>query len=87
MSQSTTMTIRLESELKTRLDKLASVTHRKPPSRKLITETLLTIKKWTRYSTSGVLMQIKWLRKALKNLDDEAEYIAKDDPQAAQLVV
>jgi len=32
-------------------------------------------------------MQIKWLRKALKNLDDEAEYIAKDDPQAAQFVV
>jgi len=32
-------------------------------------------------------MQIKWLRKALKNLDDEAEYIAQDDPQAAQEVV
>ena len=32
-------------------------------------------------------MQIKWLCKALQNLDDEAEYIAKDDPQAAQLVV
>ncbi|MCP4043777.1 MAG: type II toxin-antitoxin system RelE/ParE family toxin [Gammaproteobacteria bacterium] len=32
-------------------------------------------------------MQIKWLRKALKNLDDEAEYIAQDDPQAAQVVV
>jgi toxin ParE1/3/4 len=32
-------------------------------------------------------MQIKWLRKALKNLDNEAEYIAKDDPQAAQLLV
>ena len=32
-------------------------------------------------------MEIKWLRKALKNLDQEAEYIAKDDPQAAQLVV
>ncbi len=32
-------------------------------------------------------MQIKWLRKALKNLDDEAEYIAKADPQAARLVV
>jgi len=31
-------------------------------------------------------MQIKWLRKALKNLDDEAEYIAQDDPQAAQEV-
>ena len=32
-------------------------------------------------------MQIKWLRKALKNLDDEAEYIAQGDPQAARLVV
>ena len=32
-------------------------------------------------------MQVKWLRKALKNLDDEAEYIAQEDPQAARLVV
>ena len=32
-------------------------------------------------------MQIRWLRKALDNLDDEAEHIAKDDPQAAQIVV
>lgn len=32
-------------------------------------------------------MQIKWLRKALQNLNDEAEYIAKDDPAAAKLVV
>jgi len=32
-------------------------------------------------------MQVKWLNKALKNLDDEAEYIAKDDPVAAQQVV
>lgn len=32
-------------------------------------------------------MQIKWLRKALKNLDDEAEYIAQEDPRAARLVV
>jgi len=32
-------------------------------------------------------MQIKWLNKALKNLDDEAEYIAKDDPAAARRVV
>jgi toxin ParE1/3/4 len=32
-------------------------------------------------------MEIKWLRKALKNLDQEAEYIDKDDPQAARLVV
>jgi len=26
-------------------------------------------------------MQIKWLRTALKNLNDEAVYIAKDGPQ------
>ena len=32
-------------------------------------------------------MQIKWLRKALANLQAEAEYIAKDDPEAARLVV
>ena len=32
-------------------------------------------------------MEIKWLRKALQNLDQEAEYIAKDDPQAARIVV
>ena len=32
-------------------------------------------------------MQIKWLHKTLKNLDDEAEYIAQEDPQAARLVV
>jgi len=32
-------------------------------------------------------MEIKWLRKALKNLDQEAEHIAKDDPQAARIVV
>ena len=32
-------------------------------------------------------MEIKWLRKALQNIDQEAEHIAKDNPQAAQLVV
>ena len=32
-------------------------------------------------------MQIKWLRKALQNLDDEATYIAKEDPLAAANVV
>jgi toxin ParE1/3/4 len=32
-------------------------------------------------------MQVKWLRKALQNLDDEAEYIAQEDPAAARLVV
>ena len=32
-------------------------------------------------------MQIKWLTKALQNINDEADYIAQDDPAAAQLVV
>jgi toxin ParE1/3/4 len=32
-------------------------------------------------------MQIKWLTKALANLNDEAEYIAQEDPTAANLVV
>ena len=32
-------------------------------------------------------MQVKWLNTALQNLDDEAEYIAKDDPAAARLIV
>ena len=28
-------------------------------------------------------MQVRWLRHALKNLDDEAAYIARDDMEAA----
>lgn len=32
-------------------------------------------------------MKIKWLTKALKNLNDEASYIAQDDPAAARLAV
>ena len=32
-------------------------------------------------------MQVKWLKKALQNLDEEAEYIAQDDPAIARLVV
>ena len=32
-------------------------------------------------------MQVKWLQTALQSLDQEASYIAKDDPQAAKLVV
>jgi len=32
-------------------------------------------------------MQIKWLRTARKNLDDEATYIAQDDAIAASRVV
>ena len=32
-------------------------------------------------------MRVVWLRKALRNLDDEATYIATDDAAAARLVV
>ena len=32
-------------------------------------------------------MQVKWLRKALVNLDHEATYIAQDNPIAAQKAV
>ena len=32
-------------------------------------------------------MQVKWLRTALRSLDDEATYIAIDDAAAAHLVV
>ena len=32
-------------------------------------------------------MQVRWLNKALQNLDDEAGYIAQEDPAAARLVV
>jgi plasmid stabilization system protein ParE len=32
-------------------------------------------------------MRVRWLRAALRNLDEEASYIAVDDPAAARLVV
>ena len=32
-------------------------------------------------------MRVRWLRTALRNLDDEAFYIAIEDPVAARLVV
>lgn len=32
-------------------------------------------------------MRVRWLRAALLNLDQEATYIASDDPTAADLVV
>lgn len=32
-------------------------------------------------------MRIRWLRAALRNLDEEAAHIAADDPGAARLVV
>ncbi|MDP1658017.1 MAG: type II toxin-antitoxin system RelE/ParE family toxin [Methylotenera sp.] len=32
-------------------------------------------------------MQVKWLIRALQNLDDEAAYIAQENPQAASTLV
>jgi plasmid stabilization system protein ParE len=32
-------------------------------------------------------MRVKWLRKALANLDEAADYIAKDNPAAARTMV
>lgn len=32
-------------------------------------------------------MRVRWLRTALRHLDDEARYIAVDDPVAARVVV
>jgi len=32
-------------------------------------------------------VRVRWLRRALRNLDQEADYIARDDPQAAARVV
>ncbi|SRR6266436_4004207 len=32
-------------------------------------------------------LEVAWLRKALRNLDEEAAYIAQDNPLAAQQVV
>lgn len=32
-------------------------------------------------------MRVRWLRRAVLNLDEEASYIAADDPLAARLVV
>ncbi len=32
-------------------------------------------------------MRVRWLRRALRNLDEEAEYIARDDPNAAARIV
>lgn len=32
-------------------------------------------------------MRVRWLRRALDNLDEEAAYIARDDPRAAARMV
>ena len=41
----------------------------------------------SRCEASGWTMRVKWLRKALANLDEAAEYIAKDHPEAARRLV
>ena len=40
-----------------------------------------------RYSGNGEPVQVRWLAKALRNLDDEAEFVAQDDPAAARALV
>lgn len=37
--------------------------------------------------TAGASVQVRWLKRALRNLKEEADYIAQDDPQAAMRVV
>jgi len=32
-------------------------------------------------------MRVRWLRTALRNLDEEARFVAEEDPQAARVVV
>jgi addiction module RelE/StbE family toxin len=32
-------------------------------------------------------VRVRWLRRALRNLDEEAEYIARDNPHAAARIV
>jgi toxin ParE1/3/4 len=32
-------------------------------------------------------VRVRWLRRALRNLDEEADYIARDDPDAAARMV
>lgn len=39
------------------------------------------------FSASGVQMEIKWLRNALLNLDQELNYIAQSDPAAARMIM
>ena len=46
-----------------------------------------TSRTWSTSARSGTCVRIKWLRTALRNLDDEASYIALDDVSAAQTVV
>ena len=45
------------------------------------------MKPLARYSTSGESVQVSWLARALRNLDDEAEFVAQENPAAARALV
>lgn len=45
------------------------------------------MKRSRKRSQSGGQMQVKWLSKALQNLEQEALYIANDDPEADRVMV
>lgn len=36
---------------------------------------------------AGAAVRVRWLKRALRNLKEEADYIAQDDPQAAARIV
>ena len=108
---STTMTIRLDDDVKDRLDVLAGVTSAASPfsplkrfelsskqtsgrsarfrrlSRKPTQATLPATRTLLPWRRSGKRMRVRWLRIALRNLDEEASFIAADDAVAARLVV
>src|SRR5438094_2744586 len=41
----------------------------------------------SRFKTSGSVVEVRWLRTALANLDAEAEYVARDNARAALRLV
>ena len=45
---------------------------------------MLTSQRWP---PSGTRVRVRWLRTALRNLDEEASYVASENPAAARLVV
>lgn len=46
--------------------------------------TLLLTKKWQLLKRNGDRMKIKWLHKAINELDTELTYIAQDNPEAVR---
>ena len=108
---SATVTIRLDSELKQRLERLAGAMQRSKSflAAQAIRD-FVDLNEWqvqeieqavveadrvnspaTRMSrqssASGESVQVSWLAQALRNLDDEAEYISGENPAAAEALV